>query len=70
MDYEYIQVTTDGNVGILTLNRPKVLNALNLKLVDELVDAMEWMDRQESIRVIVVHGNALSFAAGADRGNG
>jgi enoyl-CoA hydratase len=68
MDYEYIQVTTDGNVGILTLNRPKVLNALNLKLVDELVDAMEWMDRHEPIRVIVVHGNALSFAAGADIG--
>jgi enoyl-CoA hydratase len=68
MDYDYIQITTDENVGILTLNRPKLLNALNLKLVDELVDALEWMERNEQIRVIVVHGNAQAFAAGADIG--
>lgn len=48
------------------MNRPKILNALNLQLVDELVDQLEQLDRDPDIRVIILTGNARAFAAGAD----
>lgn len=66
MGYEFIQVTVDQLIGILTLRRPEVLNALNLKMVDEIVDALERMDHDDSVRAIVLTGNEKSFAAGAD----
>ncbi|MED1916843.1 enoyl-CoA hydratase-related protein [Bacillus thuringiensis] len=66
MAYEYISVASEDGVGIITLNRPKILNALNLQLVDELVDQLEQMDRDPGIRVIILTGNARAFAAGAD----
>jgi enoyl-CoA hydratase len=66
MPYEHIQVSQDGAVGIIRLNRPEVLNALNLKLIDELVEEMERMDKDTSIRVLVLTGNDKAFAAGAD----
>ncbi|MGE5703325.1 MAG: enoyl-CoA hydratase-related protein [Clostridia bacterium] len=66
MSYEFLQVTVEETVGIIALNRPKVFNALNLQLVDELVAELERMDRDPSIRVIVVTGNDKAFAAGAD----
>jgi enoyl-CoA hydratase len=66
--YEHIKVAQDGAVGVITLHRPEVLNALNVKLVDELVAEMERMDRDDSIRVIVLTGNDRAFAAGADIG--
>lgn len=66
MGYEWIKVATDGAVGIITLNRPDVLNALNLKIVDEIVEEMERMDGDESIRTILLTGNDRAFAAGAD----
>ena len=68
MDYELIEVSTEASVGILKLNRPKVFNALNLKMVDEIVRELERMDRDDSIRVIVLTGNEKAFAAGADIG--
>ncbi|MCK9905886.1 enoyl-CoA hydratase-related protein, partial [Frankia sp. Cpl3] len=49
-----------------TLNRPNILNALTLQLMDELVVELERMDRDDSIRVILVTGNEKAFAAGAD----
>jgi enoyl-CoA hydratase len=55
-------------VGIITLNRPKVLNALNLQLVDEVVAEMERLDQDPEIRVILLTGNEKAFAAGADIG--
>ncbi|MEW9671739.1 enoyl-CoA hydratase-related protein [Ammoniphilus sp. 3BR4] len=66
MSYEFIKVAAEGAVGIITLNRPEVLNALNLKIVDEIVEEMERMDRDDSIRVILITGNEKAFAAGAD----
>jgi enoyl-CoA hydratase len=61
-----ILISREGSVGIIQLNRPKVLNALNLQVVDDLVAAMERMDQDDSIRVIVLTGNERAFAAGAD----
>lgn len=66
MSYEFIKVGAEGAVGMITLNRPEVLNALNLKIVDEIVEEMERMDRDDSIRVILITGNEKAFAAGAD----
>jgi enoyl-CoA hydratase len=66
-EYEYILVERDERVGIVTLNRPKELNALNFQLVGELADAFEAFDRDEAIGCIVLTGaGEKAFAAGAD----
>jgi enoyl-CoA hydratase len=66
--YENILVERDGAVGIVTLNRPKVLNALNAQLLSELVDALEEFDRDPEVRCIALLGSDRAFAAGADIG--
>ncbi|MDB5035751.1 MAG: Enoyl-CoA hydratase/isomerase [Chlorobi bacterium] len=64
---ENIIVTAhDGFVATVQLNRPKVLNALNLQLMMELVEALETLDADPDIRCIVIHGSERAFAAGAD----
>lgn len=64
--YEHVLSTTDGPVGIVTLNRPKQLNALARPLMTELVDALEQHDADPDIRAIVITGGPTVFAAGAD----
>jgi enoyl-CoA hydratase len=67
MTYETIEVRTEaGKVGIVTLNRPKQLNALNDQLMDELGAALKAFDADEAIGCIVVTGSQKAFAAGAD----
>lgn len=66
MTYENIIVTRDGAVAILQLNRPKALNALNMPLMDELIDAFTGLDNDETVKCFVLHGNEKAFAAGAD----
>ena len=66
MTYETIELTREDGVGIVTLNRPKVLNALNVQLMTELVDAFEELDRDADVRCIVLLGSDRAFAAGAD----
>lgn len=67
MDYQYILTNRDDAVGIVTLNRPEALNALNNQLVAELADALEAFDQDDSIRCIVITGAGdKAFAAGAD----
>ncbi|WP_158737438.1 enoyl-CoA hydratase-related protein [Alteribacillus sp. YIM 98480] len=66
MNKEHIKVDTDGSAGVIELHRPKAANALNRRMVDEIVEQMEAFDRDETIRVIVVKGNTKAFAAGAD----
>ena len=68
MAYEEIQVERDGAVGIITLDRPKVLNALGPQLLTELVDALEDFDRDPEVRCIALLGSDRAFAAGADIG--
>ncbi|WP_240374747.1 enoyl-CoA hydratase-related protein [Bacillus piscicola] len=57
---------TEGKVGVIQLNRPRVMNALNRQMVAEIVDQAEAFDRDENIRVIIMKGNEKAFAAGAD----
>src|SRR5438477_12857784 len=66
-DYQYILVERDERVGIVTLNRPKELNALRTDLMSELGDALEEFDRDVGIGCIVITGAGdRAFAAGAD----
>jgi enoyl-CoA hydratase len=66
-NYQYILVDRDERIGIVTLNRPKELNALKTELVAELADAVETFDRDDEIRCIVITGAGdRAFAAGAD----
>ena len=66
MDEQTIVVETVGRVGVITLNRPQQMNALNDALMDALNDALLRFDADEGIGAIVIAGNARAFAAGAD----
>jgi len=66
LSYQNVLVTKDGAVGIVQLNRPKVLNALNFEVMSELVSALEELDRESAVKVIILTGSERSFAAGAD----
>ena len=68
MTYEMIVVETRGRVGLVTLNRPKQLNALSDPLMDELGDALLKFDADEGVGAIVITGSEKAFAAGADIG--
>jgi enoyl-CoA hydratase len=68
MDHETIIVETRERVGLITLNRPKQLNALNDRLMDELGAALLEFDADEDIGAIVITGSDKAFAAGADIG--
>lgn len=68
MPYEFIRTETDGPIGIVTINRPEVLNALNHQTIAELVDALEGFDREATIRCMILTGSDRAFAAGADIG--
>jgi len=59
-------VTKDNAVGVVQLNRPNVLNALSFGLMSEIVGGLEELDRDESVRVIILTGSGRAFAAGAD----
>jgi enoyl-CoA hydratase len=64
--YENILVERRGRVGLVTLNRPAALNALNKATMDELVAAVTVMDADPGVGAVVVTGSAKAFAAGAD----
>ena len=66
MPYEMILAETRGRVGLITLNRPQVMNALNNQLMREVMDALEDFDKKDDIGAMVITGNEKAFAAGAD----
>ncbi len=66
MPYDNILVETRGKVGVVTLNRPKALNALNSELIAELNRALDQFEADEKIGCVVLTGSAKAFAAGAD----
>ncbi len=66
MDYETILREIRGKVGLITLNRPQALNALNARLIDELNHALDALDADPAIGCIVLTGSEKAFAAGAD----
>ncbi|MEL6570018.1 MAG: enoyl-CoA hydratase [Pseudomonadota bacterium] len=66
MAYETITVDIEDYIATITLNRPDALNALNLKLLDEVCTALEAADADDKVRCIIITGSAKAFAAGAD----
>ena len=66
MTYETVIVEKDGSIAVITLNRPQALNALSYALVRDLCLAMQELDRDAEVRVIIVTGGEKVFAAGAD----
>lgn len=66
MAYETILAETRGKTGLIRLNRPQALNALNSQLVSELTDALRAFDKDDAIGAIVLTGSEKAFAAGAD----
>jgi len=64
--HQHILTWTEGRVGIVQLNRPKVLNALNSVIMDEIMSAIEYHDATGDVGCIVVTGHERAFAAGAD----
>ena len=68
-EYEYIKVDKTGankNVGLITLNRPKALNALCNGLMLEVSNALDALEADKSVAAIVITGSEKAFAAGAD----
>ncbi len=65
---EFIKVTEQREpfVALIELNRPKELNALNKQLMEEVRDALQILDKNDQVRVIIITGNEQAFAAGAD----
>ena len=66
MSHEYILVERRDAVGIITLNRPKALNALNHALMGEVATVLDEFEEDDAIGAIVITGNEKAFAAGAD----
>jgi len=66
MAYEHVIVEIRNKVGVITLNRPKALNALCAALMDELETALDELEANDDIGCIVVTGSEKAFAAGAD----
>jgi len=64
--YSLINVIPEPPIAVIQLNRPQVLNALNLQVMDEVIAALEALESDGEIRCVVITGNERAFAAGAD----
>ena len=66
-DFEQIELTTEGNVATVKLNRPDRYNALGSRIVDELGRALEWVDGSEQARAVILTGaGEKAFCSGVD----
>ncbi len=66
MDYQHILFDVEDGVGIITLNRPEKLNAMNRRLVSEMHDAVQRCDTDNGVGCIVITGAGRAFSAGGD----
>jgi len=69
MGYEHVTVEIEAPIAVITLNRPKVLNALSPDLIREVNEALADLDRDDTVRAVVLTGGLKVFAAGADIGD-
>ncbi len=65
-NYNAIRIERDGPSCVITLNRPQRRNAISIELMDELIDAMQDVDSDTSVRGVVITGGSEYFSAGAD----
>ena len=66
MKYKDIILSRDSNIGIITINRPEVLNALRMNTKDEIEDALNCLDADDEIRGIIITGTGKGFISGSD----
>ncbi len=66
MKYETIVVSKEGPIGLISLNRPDALNALNTQMVTELIEALNSFEVDEAVRCVIIAGSEAAFSAGAD----
>lgn len=67
MNFTHLILSIEERIAILKLNRPKALNALNREMIKELNEAIEWLDENKDVRVVIITGQGeKSFVAGAD----
>lgn len=66
MDFETLDVSVDGHIATVTLNRPDKLNAMNGTMFREIGDAFRWIDTETQARAVVLAGNGKHFTAGLD----
>jgi enoyl-CoA hydratase len=66
MNFETLNIDSNGPIGHLTLNRPQQLNAMNSTMLRELAEAARWFDTQPEVRVVIVRGAGRAFCAGVD----
>lgn len=66
MNWESLLLKKEGNVGILSINRPNALNSLNSKVLEELNEAIDLIEKDEEIYVLILTGEGRAFVAGAD----
>lgn len=66
MSYDDIELTREGGVAIVKMDRPKALNALNLNMMKELADALSKLEEDDSVGCVILTGSEKAFAAGAD----
>jgi len=64
--YENIKYEVKGNIGYITINRPKALNALNMDVLNELTEALAEIEADDNIKAVIVTGDGKAFVAGAD----
>ena len=65
-NFETLAVSVDDTIGLIQLNRPAQLNPLSTACLRELVEAADWFDAGDEVRVVIVHGAGRAFSAGAD----
>ncbi len=66
MKYQDIILTREGNIGIITINRPKVLNALRMKTKEEIENALNCLEADDEVRGIIITGTGRGFISGSD----
>ena len=66
MDFQHITYEVDGKIALITLNRPDNLNAWTVTMMNELIQALDLADNDDTVRAIIVTGAGRAFCAGAD----
>jgi len=66
MNYETLIVEREGDVGLVKINRPDRLNALNFRILEELTSALKDVSQEDAIKVVIITGEGKAFVAGAD----
>ena len=66
MEYQVLKVSCEGPLGLITINRPDAMNALNTRMVTELISALDEFEKDDRVRCVLLAGSERAFSAGAD----